>query len=563
MFIFILLFTTLLNITNSHILKYKHIIWWILYIIIVCIHCLLNCYFILQFGLTLKKQYDAIAEFEPSIVEMIESSMMKSVKSMQIVSLCATILSTIYLAILLIMYRFHHSLQININILKYYSLFWSISLFLFCLNFARNREFIKEKYLIIKHYFIKIKPKHTKQNLNDTIHKKHMQINTPSEPDECNPIKYDIDTSNNHKIEIEIETPVPEINSGNTNVSTQMFSELIEDLKIPQTSGQTSDSVPVTPNTTLTTSYSAGTKTNKLIIPRINSLHKSLTTGDRVNKNITSKYSFTGITESTATFRSHLFKHSNTAHSDVVNKQKRKRKSDKLCKSRSLTDKHSDRSYKNRSYSSRSKTKAMEILGIGSSLHSIDTERSDITLVYEEEFKTDMALISEDYEDNVEESDINIEELLEYKNEVAILLEDEQNELEQSPEILFENDKMTKLYHKMKYKTPRYKLQKSASGHVGTVDNALKRVSVEYDAYDHRSSSDVVRNEKLKKELYEIEKMNQEMNMNRNAENEEEKHMNDMTNLMYLMVQQGLYTSKNFNSIKQISRYKNGNTFYE
>ena len=71
-----------------------------------------------------------------------------------------------------------------------------------------------------------------------------------------------------------------------------------------------------------------------------------------------------------------------------------------------------------------------------------------------------------------------------------------------------------------------------------------------------RSASDLIRNSHLKKELQDINEDVMKEEIHHQTPNDID---NNMVNLMYLMVKQGLYTAKNFNSIKQISKYNNNN----
>ena len=106
-----------------------------------------------------------------NIVQIINDSMISSVKTMKKCSLTSAILTNLYLILLLIIHEFDD--KNTINFLKYYPLFSCISSTCFSLNFARNREFIKEKYYLFTQHLLKIFKNNqgtkTKHNLNNSI----------------------------------------------------------------------------------------------------------------------------------------------------------------------------------------------------------------------------------------------------------------------------------------------------------------------------------------------------------------------------------------------------------
>eukprot|EP01084_Bolivina_argentea_P280264 479271_1 len=358
-FIFLILFSFLFVINYSTYI----FIWWLLFIIIICIHCLSNCYFILKFGYTLIKQYESIAELEENILQIINDSMIKPVQSMQKCSACITSLSTIYLIILLVINEFYN-LQL-VNILKCYSLFWCISSFIFCLIFAKNREFIKEKYFIFKQHFMKMKTVNTQHNLSI------QNITNVSEPSIGNNIKAEINIQiqinlleniNQHATNVstttdekEEEHEVTRANSNKLRHASPMLlklSDLNVNYSAPNTPVTSTMQLPKKP-ATLTASQSDFTKLipkrNDIPVPRnlsirikhINDMEEKETLLN--NKAINNKNSPT-LSPSTQSFTkiaAKLFNNSNSSRSvtSVIDIDKNNKiKSNKLYKSMSLTD---------------------------------------------------------------------------------------------------------------------------------------------------------------------------------------------------------------------------------
>lgn len=50
---------------------------------------------------------------------------------------------------------FNNAYSRSINIVTLFPIFWSISSFLFSMNFGRNREMVRETYLTAYQYFVK------------------------------------------------------------------------------------------------------------------------------------------------------------------------------------------------------------------------------------------------------------------------------------------------------------------------------------------------------------------------------------------------------------------------
>ena len=108
------------------------------------------------------------------IIQIIEDSMVKSVKCMRIFSICTTIISTIYLSLLLIFHQYDN--KDTLHILTLYPSFYCVSSFMFSLNFARNREAIMFKFYTFKQCCLKMKShRNIQKNLTQTVENNQLQ----------------------------------------------------------------------------------------------------------------------------------------------------------------------------------------------------------------------------------------------------------------------------------------------------------------------------------------------------------------------------------------------------
>eukprot|EP01083_Nonionella_stella_P013354 37608_1 len=122
-------------------------IWWCLITFVVLVHCVCNSYFIVRFSRILITQYESMREMDSNLAEMINDSMITSVVSMKRYSLCSMTISTLYLVALLLCNHYDYYVVL---IVRYYPLCWCVLCFAFCMNFAKNREWIKERILNCK-----------------------------------------------------------------------------------------------------------------------------------------------------------------------------------------------------------------------------------------------------------------------------------------------------------------------------------------------------------------------------------------------------------------------------
>ncbi len=228
--------------------------------------------------------------------------------------------------------------------------------------------------------------------------------------------------------------------------------------------------------------------------------------------------------------------------------------------------------------SGRSNTKAMEILGISANWilrsDSLRTETTDMSACSDDgivdfeqlDFENQNEVICMTDDEQEEEMDTN-------DNDIVILLEDEdldeiinQEEKKDRPMCLSPIQSIN-----INNSHKKHKMHRSASYDLGAIDNELRRfndINSPNSGKKHsnhnsvRSLTDLFKNAKFK-QLHEIHEETDNNIQNKKLENENnqpDSDMNDMVNLLYLMVKQGLYTSKNFNSVQQISRYNNNNS---
>merc|ERR1712228_278227 len=121
-------------------------------------------------------------------------------------------------------------------------------------------------------------------------------------------------------------------------------------------------------------------------------------------------------------------------------------------------------------------------------------------------------------------------------------------------------DKMMTFKNKTSNKTAD-ECFKSASydfHHVGAMDKLSSTEMNNANDPAIRTLSDLKRDMKLKQKLEELNEMHDMDIVKQSFENDGKNNVQEMRNFnfMYLMVKQGMYTSRNFNSVKQISKYQ-------
>eukprot|EP01083_Nonionella_stella_P112224 329880_1 len=116
-----------------------HIYFW-LFPILILVHCVFGIYCIAGFASTLITSYTNFVGLGASVNEA-NQQVLRSVYFMRKISFKCTVLQSVYLSLFMLIYHINFNL-----IIIYLPILWSLTSFIFALNFVRNREAVQHRW---------------------------------------------------------------------------------------------------------------------------------------------------------------------------------------------------------------------------------------------------------------------------------------------------------------------------------------------------------------------------------------------------------------------------------